>query len=292
MHVNASTLPPPRNILLASDLHAHGDRALDRAAQLARQWRVPLHVVYVQAGDGCDLISPMPLSWRHESAPAAWVERKIRRNLGHDVGELVVHVGEGEPADVILDTAASLGCDLIVLGGAESTAPGAPGRVTEQLLRRSPVSLLVVKNRPRGAYAHAVVGTDFTSESRDGLTAAAGWFPAARLALVHVLDIPYTSLWLDEGGGEALARMEMATMQAFLSSAPLAEEARARVVALVEHGHPEIVLRDYALREDADLVVIGAFRRGLAFHVLVGGTSRRIVPAMPADVLLVRAQAD
>jgi nucleotide-binding universal stress UspA family protein len=218
------------------------------------------------------------------------VERQIRRDLRQEVAALAIHVADGDPADAILDTAAQHGCDLIVLGASEPSSPGALGSVTEQLLRKSPVSLLVVKSRPHDTYANVVVGTDFTAESRCGLTTAASWFPAARLALMHVLDIPYTSLWLDAEHSSDLARMEMATMRSFLDDTPLPAEARERVVPLIEHGHPEIVLRDHVMREESDLVVISAFRRGLAFHLLVGGTSRRIVPAVPSDVLLVRAQ--
>jgi nucleotide-binding universal stress UspA family protein len=45
------------------------------------------------------------------------------------------------------------------------------------------------------------------------------------------------------------------------------------------------------MEHDSDLTVIGAFRRGLAFHLLVGGTTRRIVQVAPNDVLVVRAPA-
>lgn len=288
----ASNLAPPQRILLATDLRSHCDRALDRAAQLAQQWQAQLHVLHVQSGVVEDALSPATgqPSWRESPTSVAMVERRIRRDLRHDVAGLTIHVVDGDPAEAILSTAARQACDLIVLGASEPSAPGALGRVTEQLLRKSPASLLVVKNRPHSAYAHVLVGTDFTAESRDGLTTAAGWFPATRLALMHVLDIPYTSLWLDSEHGGELARMEMATMRSFLADAPLPDDVRQLVVPLIEHGHPEIVLRDYAIREEADLVVISAFRRGLAFHLLVGGTSRRIVPAVPSDVLLVRAQ--
>ena len=290
MTATASSLAPPQKILLATDLRSHGDRALDRAAQLARQWRVPLHVVHVQPCPEDELSPINQPSWRQGRSSPVMVDRQIRHDLRQEVAGLVIHVADGDPADAILDTAAQHGCDLIVLGASEPFSPGALGGVTEQLLRKSPVSLLVVKSRPHDAYASVVVGTDFTTESRCGLTTAANWFPAARLALMHVLDIPYTSLWLDEEHGSDLARMEMATMRTFLDDTPLSAEVRERVVPLIEHGHPEIVLRDHVIREAADLVVISAFRRGLAFHLLVGGTSRRIVPAVPSDVLLVRAQ--
>lgn len=283
----------PQRILLATDLSSRCDRALDRAVQLSRQWQAELHVVHVlvPGNEGSWPATPAP-SWRHAPTTAALAERQLRRDLGDDMAGLVLHVIEGDPAATILDTATREHCELVVLGAGETPAHGTLGHVTEFLLRKSPASLLVVRERPHGAYAHVLVGTDFTAESRHGLIASARWFPTARLALMHVLDIPYKSLWLDAEHGEELARMEMATMQSFLADTPLAAEVRAQVLTLVEHGHPEVMLREYVVEKEADLVVISAFRRGLAFHLLVGGTSRRIVPAIPTDVLLVRAVAD
>jgi len=281
------TFVPPRRILLATDLRARSDRALDRALQLARQWQAELHVVHVLA-PAIEESGPTAPSWRQPPTTAGMAERQLRRDLGDEVPGLALHVTDGDPAQAILDAAARGRCELVVLGAGDATAH-TPGHVTETLLRKSPASLLVVRERPHGGYEHVLVGTDFTAESRHGLTTAAGWFPAARLALMHVLDIPYKSLWLDAGRHEELTRMEMATMQSFLAETPLRPEARAQVLPLVEHGHPEVMLREYVIEKEADLVVIGAFRRGLAFHLLVGGSSRRIVPAVPCDVLLVRA---
>jgi len=40
------TFTPPKKVLLATDLSARSDRALDRATQLARQWDAGLVVVH------------------------------------------------------------------------------------------------------------------------------------------------------------------------------------------------------------------------------------------------------
>jgi len=284
-------MTPPNRILLATDLSARGDRALDRAAQLARQWQVPLLVVHAttQTAESWPVTDEAP-SWRQALEPTAAIERQIRRDLDERVDDLAIHVAEGSPAEVILDATARDGSDLIVLGAASgSLGGGLLGNTAEQLARKSPGSVLVVKNRPHGAYRHILVGTDFTAESRHGLNAAAALFPTAELVLMHALDIPYQSLWLDPAHRQDFTRMEMATMEAFIASAALPDDVRQRIQPLVEHGHPEIMLRNYVLEKDADLTVIGALNRNLAFHVLIGGTARRIVQAVPGDILVVRA---
>lgn len=282
----------PDWLLLATDLGAGCDRAMDRAAQLARQWQLPLSVVHATPAGAVDAwpTSAHDASPRQPPERTAAIERQLRQDLGEDLPGLSIHVAEGEPADVILELARREGHGLIVLGTARAGfADGSPGRTAERLVRASPASVLIVRQRPRGAYRHLLVGTDFTVESRDGLRAAASLFPQARIVLMHALDIPYQSLWLDAARRQEFIEMEMATVAAFLADSDLPEAARQRIHPLVEHGHPEIMLRQYVLEKGADLTVIGAFNRGLAFRLLIGGTAQRIVQTVPGDLLVVRA---
>ncbi|WP_344758428.1 universal stress protein [Luteimonas lutimaris] len=274
----------PNSILMATDLSARSDRALDRAAQLSAQWQVPLHVVHA-AKPG------MVGAWSAAETLAS-IRERIRRDLPADAADAKVHVEEGEPAGVVLDVAAREGCELVVLGDAnEATGRRLLGSTVETLVRSAPMSVLVVKRRPRGGYRRVLVGTDLTPESRYGLETAATLFPDAAFTLLHALDIPYESLWLDPARRDDLARMETATIEAFAADARLSADLRRRLRLQVEHGHPEAMLRKQSLEDDSDLTVIGAFRRGLAFHLLVGGTTRRIVQVAPGDVLVVRAAA-
>ena len=269
--------PVPRRferILVASDLGARSDRALDRARQLADAWQVPLLVVHA-----------MPRT----PDPPEPARQRIERALHREAPGAAIHVLEGEPVDVILELAGRERCDLIVVGD-EGGGPGQPtaGSTTQALVRKASCSLLVVKRRPRGAYRRVLVGTDLTEESGYGLETAAALFPLAGFTLLHALDIPYASLWLAPDRRGDLLRMERATIEAFAANARLDPGLRERLELVVEHGHPEIMLGQRALEHDDDLVVIGAYRRGLAFHVLLGGTTRRIVQDVPSDVLVVR----
>lgn len=282
---------PPRSILLATDLEAHSDRALDRAAVLARQWQAKLHVVHVlrpglQGSMGA--FGDDEPSAGHDEAGR--LEHQIRRDLYDASDDLVVHITEGEPADRILEIAEHEGCGLVVAGTRGSVFADLVGQsTTVQLLRRSPWPVLVVKSRPHGAYRKVLVGTDFTPESRQGLETAAAWFADAGFALMHALDIPHRSLLLDADRGQAFARMEYDAMQSFADGAHLTGGIRRNLRTHIEHGPPEIMLRRRAIADDADLTVIGTLRRGLAFRVLVGDNATRIVEAAPGDVLTVRA---
>lgn len=290
MHEPGSTTNPPRRILLGTDLSARCDRALDRATQLARQWQVPLLVVHALARDSAE-------PWQGDDLPPTTdITRVIRQRIEHDlrdgVANLEIHVQEGTPGEVILAAAGREGCDLIVVGDARDTLRQLVlGSTVEYLVRKSPVSVLIVKQRPRGTYQHVVVGTDFTAESRDGLHVAAALFPQAEFTLLHALDIPYKSLWLDPQHREDFSRMERSTIEAFVAHSELPDAVKQRMQLLVAHGHPEAMLRRHVLQHDAELCVIGALRRGITFHMLIGGNARRIVHGVPSDILVVRAPA-
>lgn len=284
MNAAPTVVPRPSRILLATDLDSHSDRALDRAAQLARDWQATLHVVHVPAA--ADAVTWLPSKQADVSADThghAAAERQIRQDLRQQVADLVVHVVAGQPERVIPEIAAQERCGVIVIGAGSGV--GAVGR---QVLRRSVCSVLVVKARPRKPYQRLLVGTDFTVESCRGLETAATWFAGAELALMHVLDIPYRSMLLQAGRPDTLSRLERDTMEEFLATARLSAAVRQRLQCHIEYGYPEILLRDHAMASNADLLVIGALRRGRAFHALVGSNASRIVQTAPGDVLVVR----
>lgn len=284
---------PPKRILLATDLSGRGDRALDRATQLARQWDAELLIVHALEGEG--LASPehqgLP-SWRRPATSISMVEEQIRDDVRGECPRLKVHVEEGLPIKVILDALERERCDLVVVGLGRHRAFGWPplGKTIDELFRRSPVSVLVVKKRPRDAYAHLLVGTDFTEEARVGLETAAQLFPAALLTVMHAFEMPYRALLLDSQLSRDFGEMERSTLQAFTDEAELSDDIRARIQPLIEHGPPELMLSAYIIEQRADLTVIGAYERSRLFHTMITGKGPRIVEAAPSDVLVVRAQ--
>jgi nucleotide-binding universal stress UspA family protein len=294
--MDATPRIPPAKIVLATDLSSRGDRALDRAALLADRWGAKLLVVHALRDDAMG--DPHRLrgkpSWRQPTDAAAAIERQIRRDLGSRAVDLSVLIEEGNPVDVILGVIGREGADLAVLGAEAATAAGGAslGNTVEQVIRRSPISTLLVKTRPHGPYRRLLVGTDFTDESRYGLEVAAALFPDAEFALMHSYDLPYKSLYLDNKLGRDFQKMERDTIEAFVAKAGLPEAIRSRVKTLIEHGSPDLMLRDYVEDKEMDLTVIGALGRGALFHFVIGGNTPKIVEAVPSDVLIVRAHPE
>lgn len=286
---------PPKRILLATDLSGRGDRALDRATQLANQWGAELVVVHALEGEGLDAPERHGLpSWRRPPNSVSMVEEQIRDDVRGECPRLSVHVEEGPAIKVILETLERERCDLVIVGNGRQRPFGwrPLGRTIDELFRRSPVSVLVVKKRPRGPYAHLLVGTDFTPEARIGLETAARLFPQASLAVMNAFEMPYRALLLDNQLSRDFGEMERTTLRQFVDESALPDDARGRIATLIEHGPPEVMLSTYVAEHGADLTVIGAFERGRIFHAVVVGKGPRIVEATPSDVLVVRARKE
>jgi len=283
---------PPATILVATDLSARCDRALDRAVQLAKQWNARILAVHaVETEDYPDLsrIWEMP-SWRRPPDP----EQRARDQLLADLADLSVaidvHVEAGKPADIVLAAAARESAGLIVTGVArdEPLNRSLLGDTVHRLMRNSPAPLLITRNKARAPYRRVVVATDFEASSRHALEAATRFFPEADFTLFNGYDVPFASYLTKEEVKVGFRDMEEEAANRFLAEADIAEEVRHRIGRLIEHGVPEALLRDYVRGHGVDLTVVGSHGGGAIYELVVGSTARRIIDTVPGDVLLVR----
>jgi nucleotide-binding universal stress UspA family protein len=281
---------PPKRIVLATDLSGAGDRALDRATELANGWDAELLIVHaLETGGQGDDAQNLP-SWRRPPDLAAVVERQVREDIRGAGPRLRFHVEEGNPLKVILEAVDREQADLLIVGMGRGGALGGLSHTVDELFRRSPASMLVVKTRPNGPYGHILIGTDYSNEASIGLQVAATLFPSARATLMHAYDMPYRNLYLDPGLAEGFGAVEKDTMSAWLREADLPAAVADRITPLIEHGAPESMLAAYVREHGADLTVVGAYERGVLFHTFIRGAGPRIVQSAPSDVLVVRAE--
>jgi nucleotide-binding universal stress UspA family protein len=238
---------------------------------------------------------PTP-SWRAPPDALEIAKRRIREDLHADVGDAVeratVLVVEGEPADVIERVAESQSIDLIVTGiareGLFASRPVILGRTVEKLLRRIPLPILVVRNRPRTRYRHILFTTDFSESSAQALQIALSFFPDQTLHVLHAFQMPQAGATSgQERQIESFRQTHEMELGEFLGSMVLPEDARQRLVKLVEFGPPAQLVREYVRDHDADLVVLGTRGRGSILEALLGSTAKNILQLLPCDALVV-----
>ncbi len=288
----AWTQGPPRTILLATDLSARCDRALDRAADLAALWGARLVVLNVLEPDygltDAARAADMP-SWRRPPEREAVVAAQVRRDLGEGLQGVDIRVVEGAAAATIEAVAREVHADLIVTGVARDETLGRYflGSTVERLARQTAVPLLVVRSRLR-PYGEVLVATDFSASSQHALTAAARFFPLAPLTLLHAWEIPFSGFLDKPDFRRQWTTMEKEGCDAFVAQSGLSQDQRRDLQVLIEHGAPETIVRAYMRDRHVDLVVVGSHGRSGLFDVRLGGTAKRILDAAPGDVLLIR----
>jgi nucleotide-binding universal stress UspA family protein len=290
----------PRKILLATDLSARGDRALERALGIARRHDAQLIIVHAfEELDEATLhygqhAAP---SWRRPPDAVASMKRRVRQGLRAQLGDAVdsasVLVEEGNPADVVERVASAELVDLVVTGiareGPFAARPVILGKTVEQLLRRLPVPILVVRNRVADTYRHVLVTTDFSDPSARALQVALRFFPQQPLYLLHASEAPYSTLAPDAARhAERFQEARADDLSTFLASIYLSADDRRRLVPLIEPGPPQQLIREYVQMQGADLVVLGTRGRGAVLEALLGSTAKSILATLPCDALVVR----
>ncbi len=295
----AAANPIPGTILLATDLSARCDRALDRAVQLARQWQARLvAVTVVDPGTLSETrvrAAPQPSWGGDDNGPVARTLRQLRRDAAATDVDIVVRVEEGRVNETLARVAAEEGAGLIVTGIARSESLGRTvlGSTVDWLVRHATVPVLVVRDRTRGAYRNIVLASDFSPSARLALERAAGLFAGVPMTVFNAFEVPFLGM-MDPKAQSAIAQgREAATRegQDFLASAALDPAQREAIRLHVEHGEPVRLTYEYARDHEADLIVLGTHGRSALFDILIGSIARRILETAATDILLVRNPA-
>lgn len=295
----AAPNPTPGTILLATDLSARCDRALDRAVQLARQWQARLvAVTVVDPGTLSETrvrAAPQPSWGGDDNGPVARTLRQLRRDAAATDVDIVVRVEEGRVNETLARVAAEEGAGLIVTGIARSESLGRTvlGSTVDWLVRHATVPVLVVRDRTRGAYRNIVLASDFSPSARLALERAAGLFAGVPMTVFNAFEVPFLGM-MDPKAQSAIAQgREAATRegQDFLASAALDPAQREAIRLHVEHGEPVRLTYEYARDHEADLIVLGTHGRSALFDILIGSIARRILETAATDILLVRNPA-
>lgn len=280
----------PARLLLATDLSARCDRALERSAQLAAEWGAQIVALQVletpQAPDHM-------LAWaagEDEESRLQAAQLQLQRDLAGLAVEAEMRLAQGEPAETIRRIALDAACDLIVSGMARNEALGRflLGSTVERLARTVPQPLLVVRNRVHGPYRHIVVATDFSDSSRHALQTAARFFPDRELTLYHAHKTPMSGLADRMPSARPVHEINHQECVDFIAAADLSPQVRSKLRVIIEHGALETQLTHYVRAHEVELVVMGTHGRSGLMSVLIGSMAARLLDWLPCDTMIVR----
>lgn len=265
-------------VLVATDLSARSDRAVDRATMLAQQWNVRLIVIHA--------LEP---GARLEGEPEL-AQEAIRSVLPDPETDVGIISAIGPAPAMIVEAASSADCGLIVTGVARMNHIGDyfTGTAVDHVVRNANVPVLVVKQRPHGPYTSILFATDYSHCSRQALLTAARLFPDAALHLVHAYHVPFESRLKSADVKEYVTQEAQKELDAFLQDTLIPTDVRSRITARVGYGEIQTVVANTADELGASLIVLGTHGSSGFVQATIGSWAETLLKGLRHDTLMIR----
>ena len=296
-------------ILCPTDFSEASDHAVDLALAIGAAYKARIAALHVARLVAVPLELGAPGRGALDDAEIDALRGRTAAHFsaapGAGIG-LDVFVDTGSPADQILDRAASLPADLIVMGthGSRGFERLMLGSVTERVLRRAGCPVLTVPPRAHATsrlpFRRLLCAVDFSEASVAAAHVAASLATefSAPLTLLHVLEWPWREppapdfAHLPGPHGAALAewRRYRETMASTELGAlvPAAATGMTPPTTRLRHGKPYEQILEVAAEEDSDLLVVGVHGRNPVDLSLFGSTANQIVRRATCPVLTLR----
>jgi len=281
----------PRHILAATDFSPAADRAVLRAAFIAKQSGAELTLLHVVSPlalyPGMD-IGPDTEAFDAAGERAAADRLEALARVLRDRFTLSVRTAQriGRVHRQIADYAVSHGADLVVVGarGENSLARLLLGSTTWRLLRVRRGAILVVRQAPVGAYRATLAALDFSDDSHAALAWAARLAADGRLEALHALPREDEARLRAAGLDGATIERRRAEMRA--SAEKLMANLPAGATPRIEQGPAAEAILARAAEWGAELIVLGRHGSADLEAWLLGGVSKDVAQAADCDVLL------
>jgi len=281
-----------KKILMATDLSARSDRALDRAVELACNFGAHLTVVHVVDED-----LPSSLAQSQQEAAEQAVQSYLDTfRAANNSSSISIEIVLGRAHSDILETAEKVDAEMIVLGAHRNDAfmDVFRGTTAERIIRASNIPVLSVKNRVGGPYRRIMVAIDFSAYSRRALRFAFSFAPCAEFYLLHAYGTPFQAFLYGRATRREVSEQERlefeqtieAELEVFLTSQDVKVPKLERII---REGEVRGVIRREARRLNPDLLVIGTHGRTGVAHAFLGSVAEDMLKDPPCDVVSVRA---
>ena len=302
-------MPDIKRLLCPVDFSDASTHAVAQAVAIAGWYKASITALHVYD----PVFMPVPgLPVPKDRVPEAEMQRVrehtaacFRAATAADIS-VNVQVDVGQPASQILERAASLPADMIVMGthGSGGFEHLMLGSVTEKVLRKAACAVVTVPPRahatsrlPFGRLLCAVDFSDWSLKALD-LALSLARESSAELTLLHVLEWPWEEPpapvmeELPPAQAAALAEyrryLEQSAMARLKTLVPDAVRDRVALAPRLSHGRSYVEILRVAAEDSADLIVIGVHGRNALDLVLFGSTTNQVVRRATCPVLTLR----
>jgi nucleotide-binding universal stress UspA family protein len=277
-----------KNILVATDLSERSDRAMDRAALIAKQMNALLHIVNVVDDD---VTSTIALAC--EENATFEIKRQVKEGALFKGVKTKIHVEFGHPWSRITELAEHHKADLVVLGTHRNRGFRElfSGTTLHRVAKACTSPMLVAADCATDSYSKVIVGVDFSECAQHAIDVASQIADQQKLTLVHAYHIPFKALTMraDEHGDiikRERKRVETDIrrhMKEFIGALKNPDLETTRVIK--EGGAIKVLQAEVASRK-ADLVCVGSHGKPWLVEAVLGSNAHELLSHPPCDVLV------
>jgi nucleotide-binding universal stress UspA family protein len=288
-------------ILLAIDSSAASRVAIDQLA--SRPWPANSQVRVLTVVEISQPFALAPVVEEVNARARQLVEDAAKHLRSHGL-EADASVGQGDPKKVILDQAASMGADLIVMGahGSSAIERFLLGSVSRSVLRFAHCSVELVRPSPAptGQAPKVLLAVDGSAGSRNAaeLVAARPWPAGTEFRVLSVVELGLSALQaafeIPGLDAEHLESQRAAAMQrtedAIDSARRILEAAQLQTspsISVLVASPKEVILEE-AAAWPADWIVLGSHSHTGLDRFLLGSTSETVATHATCSVAVMR----
>lgn len=288
------------HIVAATDFSPAAERAVQRAALIAKQLNAELSLIHVV--HPLDLYVGTELSFGSQKHVAHMQEdinkcqlNILAENLKKDFDiqmQVVTRIGLVH-AEIASYAASKAGC--LVVAGARGQNENSIlnlllGSTATRLLRSATCPVLIVKNKKVAPYQQVIAAVDFSGGSKEVPTIACTVAPEAAIETLHVFDMTQEARMRQIGlDDEKLRQYQHAALMEVDKQLDkiLANLSDKRVTSKVVTGYPASGICVRATELPADLIVIGRHGMSGFQEWLLGSVSKDVSQVATCDVIVV-----
>ncbi|GHS86704.1 universal stress protein [Campylobacterota bacterium] len=277
-------------VVTATDFSARSEKAIERAAAIAKRVGAPLALLHAINPHG--FFSHLLEQKKIAPAPDE-IKAKLDKKLAAIgvSGEAIVEYGA--PCEMIVNYARAKQASLIVLGdhGDFQLRELFVGTTAKNAIDQAKIPVLIVKSGGDG-YKRVMIATDFSQCSKDAAAAALQLFGDAEFLVFAAYLAPndiaasYYGVathelhqMLEDARAETLSRLE-----AFVSELPFPQD-RVKILARAS-SYPQETIAETAQSEGCDLLAIGTHGVTTTLSFLIGSTAESLLRKSVVDMLI------
>jgi len=207
-----------------------------------------------------------------------------------DSDEVQTILEEGIVHEAIIEAAEARCCDLIIMGrrGLSRFERAFMGSVTAQVIRHSPIDVLVMPRNTSLGWKNILLATDGSEFSASATERAieVAQEHGGELGVVSVVDV--SDNFYNEMPG-ALERMEVHTKDNVTLVKDAARILNIEIKPYIREGEPHKEIVKLAREINADVICMGSHGRTGLERILMGSVAEQVLQNAPCPILIVKS---